>query len=112
MPADAVAEIKARIDIVDVVGGYVTLQRSGREFKGLCPFHAEKTPSFYVSQEKQVYLCRGCAEGGDVFSFVQKIERTDSRQALEMLAERAGVDLEPGASDASRGSARRKRRAL
>src|SRR4030081_2334718 len=107
MAADAVPEIKARLDIVDVIGGYVPLQRSGREFKGLCPFHAEKTPSFTVSQELQVWYCFGCQEGGDLFKFIERIERIDFRQALEMLAERAGVELEPSVQDGGRGTRRR-----
>jgi DNA primase len=110
--ADAVAEIKARLDIIDVIGGYVSLQRSGREFKALCPFHAEKTPSFTVSQERQAWYCFGCQEGGDLFSFVEKIERTDFRQALELLADRAGVELESRGSGGGRGSGRERRRSL
>jgi len=109
---DAVAEIKARLDIVEVVGGYLTLQRSGREFKGLCPFHAEKTPSFTVSQERQFWYCFGCQQGGDLFGFVERIERADFRQALELLADRAGVELEPTQGGAPRGAARDRRRAL
>src|SRR5215472_13616351 len=93
MAVDAVAEIKARLDVIDVIGGYVSLQRSGREHKGLCPFHGEKTPSFTVSQERQAWYCFGCQEGGDLLSFVQKIERLEFRETLEMLAERAGVEL-------------------
>jgi DNA primase len=112
MPVDAVAEIKARLDIVEVIGSYVGLQRSGREFKALCPFHAEKTPSFTVSPEKRVWYCHGCQEGGDVFTFVEKIERVQFSQALDMLAERAGVELEASARAGSRGSARRRRRSL
>jgi DNA primase catalytic core len=108
--ADAVAEVKARLDIVEVVGGYVRLQRSGRDWKGLCPFHAERTPSFSVSQEKQAWYCFGCQEGGDVLSFVERIEHVEFLQALEMLAERAGVELERSASgDRQRGQARRRR---
>lgn len=110
MAGDAVAEIKARLDIIDVIGGYVSLQRSGREFKGLCPFHAEKTPSFTVSQQRQAWYCFGCQEGGDLFSFVEKIERADFRQALELLADRAGVELE--SRGGSRGSGRERRRSL
>jgi len=108
--ADAVAEVKARLDIVEVIGGYVRLQRSGRDHKGLCPFHAERTPSFGVSQEKQAWYCFGCSEGGDVLRFIQKIEHVDFYGALEMLAEKAGVELErdhPG--DRQRGQARRRR---
>src|SRR5215472_18340555 len=112
MAVDAVAEIKARLDVIDVIGGYVALQRSGREFKALCPFHAEKTPSFTVSQERQAWYCFGCQEGGDLFSFVEKIERTDFRQALELLADRAGVELESRGPGGGRGSGRERRRSL
>src|ERR1700730_15856388 len=112
MAADAVPEIKARLDIVDVIGGYVALQRSGREFKGLCPFHAEKTPSFSVSQDPQAWYCFGCQEGGDLIAFVERIERIDFRQALELLADRAGVELEQGAQGPARGAGRKRRRAL
>ena len=86
-------EIKSRLDIVDVIGGHVRLTRAGREWKGLCPFHTEHTPSFYVSPEKQLWNCHGCHEGGDIFHFVELIDHTDFRGALEELAQRAGVDL-------------------
>ncbi|HEX3606497.1 MAG TPA: DNA primase [Candidatus Dormibacteraeota bacterium] len=108
--ADAVAEVKARLDIVEVIGGYVRLQRSGRDHKGLCPFHSERTPSFSVSQDKQAWYCFGCTEGGDILSFVQRIEHVDFMGALEMLAERAGVELERDSPvDRQRGQARRRR---
>src|ERR1700704_5825478 len=92
--ADAAAEVKARLDIVEVIGGYVRLARSGRGHKGLCPFHSQRTPSLSVSQEKQAWYCFGCQEGGDVLTFVEKIEHVDFMGALEMLAERAGVEIE------------------
>jgi DNA primase len=110
MPVDAVAEIKSRLDIIDVVGGYVRLQRSGREYKGLCPFHGEKTPSFMVNQERQVFHCHGCGEGGDLLTFVQKIERLGFRETLEMLAERAGVELSRDGDGRERRDAARKRK--
>lgn len=104
MSGDAIADIKARLDLVDVIGAYVSLRRRGREHLGICPFHSEKTPSFSVSGEKQVWVCRGCGRGGDVLTFVQDIEHVGFREALELLAERAGVELEPSRAD---GSARR-----
>jgi DNA primase len=86
-------EIKSRLDILDVIGGHVRLTRAGREWKGLCPFHTEHTASFYVNPEKQLWNCHGCHEGGDIFHFVELIDHTDFRGALEELAKRAGVDL-------------------
>ncbi len=111
MAGDAVAEVKARLDLVEVIGGYVTLHRAGREMSGLCPFHAEKTPSFTVNPERQVWYCHGCAQGGDLFKFIEQIERIDFRQALELLADRAGVELESG-PPAARGVGRKRRRAI
>jgi DNA primase len=87
-------EIKSRIDIVEVIGQYVTLQKAGRNFKALCPFHTEKTPSFHISPEKQSWYCFGaCSTGGDVLTFVMKRENVDFPEALRLLAPRAGVTL-------------------
>ncbi|HCR37949.1 MAG TPA: DNA primase, partial [Synergistaceae bacterium] len=74
MDRDAVRNIKDRIDIVEFIGETVRLRRAGRSFKGLCPFHSEKTPSFHVSSERQTYHCFGCGRGGDIFSFVMDKE--------------------------------------
>lgn len=89
----AVEDIKARINIADVVGEYVRLNKSGANLKGLCPFHSEKSPSFMVHEDKQIFHCFGCGKGGDVFTFLMEIENLDFREALKMLAERTGVDL-------------------
>jgi DNA primase len=84
-------EIKAKNDIVSVISEYVTLKRSGRSLVGLCPFHSEKTPSFNVNQAKQFYYCFGCSAGGDVFSFMMKVENLDFLAAAHFLADRAGL---------------------
>ena len=90
-----IEEIKGRLSIVDVVSQRVSLKKSGRTFKGLCPFHNEKTPSFIVFPEKGNYHCFGCGANGDVFTFVQRTENLDFAEALRILAERAGVVLRP-----------------
>lgn len=87
-------EIKDRLKIEDVVSQYVQLKKAGRSMKGLCPFHAEKTPSFVVSPDRQIAYCFGCHKGGDVFTFIQEVEGVDFPDALKLLAERAGVTLE------------------
>jgi DNA primase len=93
MAASSVEEIKARLDVGEVVGGVVPLKRSGRSLKGLCPFHNEKTPSFYVFPESGTWKCFGCGEGGDIFTFLQKRENLDFGEVLRLLAARAGVEL-------------------
>ena len=90
---EIIDEIRNRNDIVDVISQYVVLKRSGRNFFGLCPFHKEKSPSFSVSPDKQIFHCFGCGEGGNVFHFISKIENISFPEALETLADRAGVEL-------------------
>ncbi len=86
--------VKSQVNLVDVVGDYVRLERAGAgQWKGLCPFHKEKSPSFTVSEERQLWHCFGCGKGGDLFSFVMEQEGVDFRDALVMLAERAGITL-------------------
>ncbi len=91
---DQIQEIKTRLNIEDVIGSYVQLKKAGRNLKGHCPFHNEKTPSFIVSPEKQIAHCFGCHWGGDVIKFVQDYEKVEFIEALESLANRAGVKLE------------------
>jgi len=93
--ADQVEEIKAKTDIVSVISEHVEIKRAGRNYKGLCPFHSEKTPSFMVSPELQIFKCFGCNESGDVLSFLQKYEGMDFGEALKYLADRAGIKLAP-----------------
>jgi DNA primase len=86
-------EIKSKIDIVDFISDYVTLKKSGQNWKGLCPFHSEKTPSFMVNPSKQIFHCFGCSAGGDVISFVSKYENLSFGESLRLLAKKAGVAL-------------------
>ncbi|UCD34951.1 MAG: DNA primase [Nitrospiraceae bacterium] len=92
-------EIKSRLDIVDFISGYVQLKKAGQNWKGLCPFHAEKTPSFTVSPAKQIYHCFGCGSGGDIFSFLARYENLTFPEALKVLAGKAGVQLKPSRQD-------------
>lgn len=93
--ATPVEQIKDRLSIVDVVGGYVTLAKAGKHFKGKSPFTNEKTPSFFVSPERNMYYCFSSGKGGDVFTFIEEMEGVDFKGALKLLAERAGVELRP-----------------
>lgn len=86
-------EIKRRIEILDLVSDYVTLRKSGRNYKGLCPFHTEKSPSFMVNPERGIFKCFGCGKGGDIFKFLEEVEGYDFSESLKVLAKRAGVEL-------------------
>lgn len=86
-------EVKSRLNIIDVIGKHVVLKKAGRNFKGLCPFHNEKTPSFMVSPDRQVFHCFGCGKGGSVIDFVMEYEHMEFPEALEELAQQAGVTL-------------------
>lgn len=90
---EIINEVRNSNNILDVVSQYVVLKRSGRSYSGLCPFHREKSPSFFVSPDKQIFHCFGCGEGGDVFGFIRKIENVTFKEAVEQLAERAHITL-------------------
>ena len=90
---EIIEDVRSRNDIVDVIGSYVNLKHKGNSYSACCPFHHEKTPSFHVSREKQMYHCFGCGVGGNVFTFMMEHENMTFPEAVEMLAERAGVTL-------------------
>lgn len=96
---ELIDEIKSSNDIVDTISQYVTLKRSGRNFFGLCPFHKEKSPSFSVSPDKQIFHCFGCGVGGNVIHFISKIENLGFRETLEYLAERSGIEMPTSEED-------------
>jgi DNA primase len=92
---EKVSEIRDRSSILEVVSDYITLKKAGKNYKGLCPFHSEKTPSFMVNEEKQIFHCFGCGEGGDVFTFLMKVGHFSFPQVIEELANRYGIRLPP-----------------
>ncbi len=93
MLLDEVEQVKQRIDIVEFISSYLTVKKAGANYRALCPFHHEKTPSMMISPDKQIFKCFGCAASGDVISFLMKMENLNFREALEVLAARAGVEL-------------------
>ncbi len=101
-------EVKSRTNILDVIGARVQLKKAGHHFKALCPFHGEKTPSFIVSPERQIWKCFGCGKGGSVIDFVMEYEHVDFVEALETLAEKAGVKLERKQGDTPEGKLKQK----
>ena len=109
---DAKEEVRARLNIEDVIGEYVQLKRAGRSFKGLSPFTSEKTPSFFVSPDKNIWHDFSSNKGGDVFAFVMEAEGMDFRQALEFLAKKAGVELSDYEPAHAKERAMRKKRLL
>src|SRR6478609_6298272 len=106
---DDIDRVRSTVSIVDVVGQVVTLRKVGRNWVGLCPFHAEKTPSFNVSETTGRYKCFGCDKGGDVFTFVQEHDQVDFVGAVEVLAAKAGIQLTYTSTGQTRERAQRKR---
>jgi DNA primase len=109
---DAKEEVRSRLAIEDVIGEYVQLKRAGRSFRGLSPFGSEKTPSFYVSPDKQIWHDFSSGRGGDIFSFVMEVEGMGFREALELLARKAGVEIEQYRGEGGKEVAERKKRLL
>ena len=112
IPERFLDELMARTDIVDLVSESVPLTKSGRNYWGLCPFHSEKTPSFSVSAEKQIYKCFGCGKGGGAISFVMELEGLSFREAVEVLAKRAGLEMPADTGGLSAGARERRERLL
>src|SRR5574343_1383596 len=94
MSSTNIEKIKERLGIEEVISSYIKLDRAGKNFKGKCPFHNEKSPSFFVSPDRGGYYCFGCGAKGDIFNFVEQFEGLDFMGSLKLLAERAGVEIE------------------
>src|SRR5689334_19463438 len=101
---DPVAQIREKIDLVSFIGEYIAVKKAGRNFNALCPFHGEKSPSFIISPERQLWHCFGCGAGGDVYTFLMQYEHMEFPEALRFLAKRTGVELQQGTYDTATSS--------
>ena len=100
IPEEVIDQIRDRVDLIDLVGRFVSLKRSGRSYKGLCPFHDEKTPSFNVNPDRHAFYCFGCQEGGNAITFLMKIENLTFPEAARTLARECGIEVpETGGGD-------------
>ena len=97
-PKEKLAEIRSRAKIVEIISEYVTFKKAGKNYLALCPFHSEKTPSFHVNEEKQIFYCFGCQKGGDVITFLREINNLSFVEAVSQLARRYGLSLPPSSS--------------
>ncbi|MCI0452905.1 MAG: CHC2 zinc finger domain-containing protein, partial [Candidatus Latescibacteria bacterium] len=102
IPQHIIDQIRDRSDIVEVVGQYVDLKRTGTNYKGLCPFHKERTPSFAVSPDRQIYHCFGCGKGGNVFNFLMEMDGVSFPEAVREMGQRAGIEVETRPDDGAR----------
>lgn len=109
---EIIEEIRINNDIVDVVSEYVRLEKKGKNYFGLCPFHREKTPSFSVESIKQIFYCFGCGKGGNVFQFISLVENIDYIEAVKLLADRARIILPESSDEAGAELARKKQQVL
>ncbi|WP_315166048.1 DNA primase [Metaclostridioides mangenotii] len=99
---DIIDEVKSRCEISSIISEYMAIKQSGSNYKGLCPFHGEKTPSFHINTSKQIYKCFGCGEGGDVINFVMKMENLDFMDSVKLLASKCGLEINTNISDDAR----------
>lgn len=93
IPEEVIQQVQEKTDILDLIGQYVHLKKTGRNYFGLCPFHSEKSPSFAVHPEKRLFHCYGCGESGNVFTFLMKLEGLEFPEAVRLLAGRVGIDI-------------------
>jgi DNA primase len=110
IPDETIEAIRNRVDVVDLVGRHVSLRQKGRSFWGLCPFHGEKTPSFHVHPERQIFHCFGCGAGGDAFRFLMRLENLSYPEAIRVLAAQCGIEVPETEAEAGQTSERRRLR--